>query len=160
MSWGISSEEDSAVFVCVGSRSRDCGASGDRTASHCRNEKSGTAGFLQFEACASSGAGLWELPFQSHGLALVQPCCPSLLVGRAARARRQGTVGFFRVGNVFAMAKAGQIGINLWTDIDRQDATAALQVHAFRSATQRNGEDGSVFLGEGRLDSRTIAVGV
>lgn len=52
--------------------------------------------------------------------------------------------------NLFFTATARQIGIDLRTDIDRQDATAAVQLHASGGKTQRSGKEGSVLLGEGK----------
>jgi hypothetical protein len=49
------------------------------------------------------------------------------------RARRSGTAGFVPVGNLFAGEKERRFGIDLRSDIDRQDAAAAVQVLAFRS---------------------------
>lgn len=66
------------------------------------------------------------------------------------RARRSGTAGFVPVGNLFAGEKERRFGIDLRSDIDRQDAAAAVQVLAFRSQTQRNGKESGVLVGGGK----------
>jgi hypothetical protein len=95
---------DAEISRRVGIRRRDCWTSGDRAACGYGTEKSGSAAYVEFKACASLSAGLWELPLQSHRLAWVQPSCAGLLVDRAARARRQGKARFLQVGNIFDVA--------------------------------------------------------
>jgi hypothetical protein len=67
-------------------------------------------------------------------------------------AQRQGKVGFFGVGQLFAMAKARQVGIHLRTYIDWQDAALAVHHDALRSETHRKGQESSLCLGKGRSD--------
>ena len=89
----------------IGSRGRDCWRIRDGAPSRSRARKSRTSAFVELRTCANLNAGVWQLPLQSHGVALVQPCRSGFLVDRATRARRQGKAGFFRVGNIFDMAK-------------------------------------------------------
>lgn len=130
-------DEDAEITVRIGSRGPDCSTSGDRAACRHRAERSGTDVFVELRACASPGARLCELSLQANGLALVQLCCASLLVDGETRARRQGKAGFFRMENVYSIAKARQIGFHLWTHLDRQDAAAYIHCNASRGKTHR-----------------------
>jgi hypothetical protein len=59
-------DEDAKINSRVGGRSRDCGTGRDRAACSYRTERSETAAFVEFRGYASVGAGLWELPLESH----------------------------------------------------------------------------------------------
>ena len=59
-------DEDAKINSRVGSRSRDCGTVGDRAPCSYRAERSETVAFVQFRGYATVGAGLWELPLESH----------------------------------------------------------------------------------------------
>jgi len=61
-----SADEDAKINCRVGSRRRHCGTVGDKAARSYRAERSETAAFVEFRGCASVGAGLRELPLESH----------------------------------------------------------------------------------------------